>query len=194
MVSEMEENKNQVLIQHGHVSLCSYSTSPSCTGEFQGSMGLDKNSIPQRVNIPVAGMDAAAGLALLDRYRGQRMTLENPLETKNAAGEFVSGGGYGFLSGTSMAAPHVAGAAGLIWRACPSCTRDDVWRCLVSTAEDLGDEGRDDYFGEGLVQADLSFQCLLESNCCDDEAVTADPVVAAASSTHSAADSPLILV
>jgi hypothetical protein len=73
-----------------------------CTGEFQGSMGTDENSVPQRVNIPVAGIDLASGLALLDQYRGQRITLENPLETKNAAGEFVSGGGYGYLSGTSI--------------------------------------------------------------------------------------------
>jgi Subtilase family len=96
-----------------------------------------------------------------------------------------------------MAAPHVAGAAGLIWRACPSCTRDDVWGCLESTAEDLGDEGRDDYFGKGLVQADFAFQCLLESDCCQqgvDQAVATDPIVSAAASTHSAADSPLILV
>jgi hypothetical protein len=75
----------------------------SCTGDFQGSMGMDENSIPQKVNIPVAGIDATSGLALLDRYRGQRITIENPLETKNAAGDFVSGGGYGYLSGTSMA-------------------------------------------------------------------------------------------
>jgi hypothetical protein len=101
MVCEMEQNDNQCRLRTSNVFV--FFRVYFCTGDFQGSMGTDENSIPQRVSIPVAGIDATSGLALLDRYRGQRVIIENPLETKNAAGDFVSGGGYGYLSGTSMA-------------------------------------------------------------------------------------------
>ncbi len=41
--------------------------------------------------------------------------------------------GYGDLSGTSMAAPHVAGAAAVIWSTFPSITRDQVRTALRSS-------------------------------------------------------------
>ena len=59
-------------------------------------------------------------------------------------------GGYGVMSGTSMAAPHAAGAAALVIAAGYS----DVRGRLASTADDLGTAGRDKYYGFGLVDAD----------------------------------------
>ena len=69
------------------------------------------------------------------------------------------GGGYGYLSGTSMAAPHVAGVAALALSSgvpdfnADGFLNDDLRRLLQVTAEDLGPEGRDDGFGFGLVDA-----------------------------------------
>lgn len=44
-------------------------------------------------------------------------------------------GGYTSLQGTSMAAPHIAGAAALLKEAHPDWTAEDVKRALISTAD-----------------------------------------------------------
>jgi subtilisin family serine protease len=60
---------------------------------------------------------------------------------------------YDCLSGTSMAAPHVAGVSALVWAADAGLTHSQVRERLKATAEDLGAPGRDKYFGYGLVDA-----------------------------------------
>ncbi|MGY2128370.1 S8 family serine peptidase [Blastococcus sp. SYSU DS0617] len=62
-------------------------------------------------------------------------------------------GEYVYLSGTSMASPHVAGVAALMEAAAPALTPDQVERALTGSATDLGTTGRDDLFGHGLVDA-----------------------------------------
>jgi YVTN family beta-propeller protein len=60
---------------------------------------------------------------------------------------------YDFLSGTSMACPMAAGVAALVRSQNPAYTPAQIQNCLQSTADDLGDTGRDDYFGFGRVNA-----------------------------------------
>lgn len=74
----------------------------------------------------------------------------------SAISSTLLGGGYGEMSGTSMASPHVAGAAALVWYANPTWSNDQVRQRLIETAEDLGPSGRDPYYGYGLVRADLA--------------------------------------
>lgn len=73
-----------------------------------------------------------------------------------APGEFIYStlpGTYGYLSGTSMASPHVAGLAALIWSAEPSLTNTGVRQLIRDTADDLGSFGYDDYYGYGRINA-----------------------------------------
>lgn len=65
----------------------------------------------------------------------------------------VSKGSYGYKDGTSMATPHVAGLAALIWSASPSLSEDQVRNIIQSTADDLGTAGWDQYFGHGRINA-----------------------------------------
>lgn len=63
-----------------------------------------------------------------------------------------SGGGYAFMTGTSMATPHVAGAAALLAGRGISDPQL-VQEHLQATALDLGDPGHDARLGHGLVDA-----------------------------------------
>jgi subtilisin family serine protease len=61
--------------------------------------------------------------------------------------------GYGSLSGTSMATPHVAGVAALLKAVNPSWTFSQVDNRLKTTAVDLGPSGHDHDFGYGRINA-----------------------------------------
>ena len=63
-----------------------------------------------------------------------------------------------FSASTSAAAAHVSGVAALLVASGRATTRGDVRRALLAGARDLGDPGRDDRFGSGLVQAARSLQ------------------------------------
>ncbi|MBN1209153.1 MAG: S8 family serine peptidase [Myxococcaceae bacterium] len=68
---------------------------------------------------------------------------------------------YALASGTSMAAPHVTGAAALVWSTRPdTLTAAQVRELLESTAKDLGAPGRDWDHGYGLVRASAAIQVL----------------------------------
>ncbi|MBN1262055.1 MAG: S8 family serine peptidase, partial [Anaerolineae bacterium] len=60
---------------------------------------------------------------------------------------------YGYMSGTSMASPHAAAVAALVWSADPSLTNAELRQTLQETALDGGNPGRDNAYGYGIVQA-----------------------------------------
>ena len=74
----------------------------------------------------------------------------------------VIGGGYQQFSGTSMAAPHVAGAILLLKEAFPDLTGEELMKALYFTAEDLGEEGEDNTYGRGMINVESAFYYLLE--------------------------------
>ncbi len=60
---------------------------------------------------------------------------------------------YTFMSGTSMAAPHVAGLAALLWSNRPALGVADVRALIENSAVDLGTPGADWYYGHGRINA-----------------------------------------
>lgn len=60
---------------------------------------------------------------------------------------------YYTLSGTSMACPHVAGVAALLWSIYPNATNDWIRAQLRAAADDLGTPGFDVYYGYGRINA-----------------------------------------
>jgi len=72
---------------------------------------------------------------------------------------------YASWSGTSMATPHVAGVAGLLWMYFPECKNYQIRNVLAATAMDLGDGGCDTKYGHGLVQAKKAYELLSQGNC-----------------------------
>jgi serine protease len=67
--------------------------------------------------------------------------------------------GYGFMSGTSMAAPFVSATAALAVDAARGDTADVV-QAMIGTAADLGPDGRDDQFGHGLVSPSATLRAV----------------------------------
>lgn len=64
--------------------------------------------------------------------------------------------GYGTFDGTSIATPHVVGAAALLWNLVPDMNHngrknDDVESLLLGTASDVGPAGKDPLYGEGIL-------------------------------------------
>lgn len=65
----------------------------------------------------------------------------------------LPGSSYAYFSGTSMASPHVAGLAALVWSQNPGFTNYQVRRAIEVSATDLGAAGWDESFGWGRINA-----------------------------------------
>lgn len=111
-------------------------------GDLNGTLGDDLSIIPA---IPVVGATQATGEDMLASHLGASTIVDSRLPLNYQ--------GYAFLNGTSMATPHVAGVAALVWSANPSWTNAQIRQALNVTAADLGARGYDTSFGWGLVQA-----------------------------------------
>ena len=79
---------------------------------------------------------------------------------------------YRYDSGTSMAAPCVAGAAALVYAANETATAQYVSSILCQTATDLGAAGWDAEYGYGMVNANAAVSAALNRQSIDQAEVT----------------------
>ena len=87
------------------------------------------------------------------------------LSTSGTIGASGVNFGYAFLTGTSMAAPHVAGIVALMKSINPELTPQDIDSLLVAgeLSDDLGAPGRDNQYGHGLINAQRAVYAALQS-------------------------------
>lgn len=109
-------------------------------GNFAGTLGEGVTS-----TIPAVSISQADGQFLVANKLGQ-LAAVTTVPTNNVSE-------YAYMDGTSMASPHVAGVAALVWSANPAATAQQVRAALTSSALDLGTAGLDNNFGHGLVRA-----------------------------------------
>ena len=94
-------------------------------------------------------------------------------------------GTYQTTSGTSLAAPHVAGALALLWSAFPNLTVAQQVAALLKGAVDLGSPGADNTFGQGRLDVLAAYDELLDSTQLSIMAVDSpDPVSTGATLTY----------
>jgi hypothetical protein len=72
---------------------------------------------------------------------------------------------YQYMGGTSGSCPVVAGVAALILSVEPNLTCEEVRHYLCRSAHDLGEPGRDDYYGWGRVDARAALDMVLAKRC-----------------------------
>jgi subtilisin family serine protease len=131
----------------------------NAAGLFSGTLGSTATSIPS------VGISQQDGLDLKASSLGQSAAVS------------VDVGDYAYYDGTSMATPHVAGVAALIWTHSGSYTNAEIRTALQTTAEDLGPAGKDNAYGYGLVRAAKAQFCLdnpSHADCTDDGADPGD--------------------
>ena len=118
-----------------------------------GNSGPGDNTVEYPAKYPeviaVSATDSSDSIAYFSS-RGPEVDLAAPGVSINST---YKGGSYKVLSGTSMASPHVAGAAALVISAGVTGP-DAVKERLTSKATDLGGSGFDSLFGHGLVDAE----------------------------------------
>ncbi len=139
------------------------------------SAGNDSNDAGRVIpaNCPyvltVAATDANDAIASFSNY-GSVVDIAAP--GKSIYSTYL-GNSYSTKSGTSMAAPIIAGVASLVQAAHPTYTVTQVAAALVDQAVDLGDQGWDPIFGYGRVNAAQAVQRgASEKSDCGRDALT----------------------
>lgn len=138
----------------------------ACNNAFNSGVllvGAAGNTFGADVRYP-AGYDSVIAVTSTDSLdnRSDFSPVGDQIELAAPGTDVLSsfvGGGYGLLSGTSQAAPHVSGAAALFFATVEDINGDgaidnlDVRLALQASAVDLGTSGRDSTYGYGLVNA-----------------------------------------
>lgn len=143
-----ETNPVKACSDAGAAAIIVYSN--SARPGLQNPFLLDANS---EITVPTVSVNRTLGQSLAGSA-GSSVTVQS-----------VTGTNYSYYNGTSMATPHVAGVAALVWSNNRSCTNAQIRAALNASALDRGDAGRDDKYGHGIVQAQAAMDYLADG--CD---------------------------
>jgi minor extracellular serine protease Vpr len=158
---------------------------------YNNTKGTFFGNLEERLPIPVAAISKEAGLALKKHLNKNSMLIRmNLIEEKDILADFSSRGpvtvtweikpdivapgvainstipgGYLPLQGTSMAAPHIAGAAALIKQAHPDWSPAEIKAAIMNTAKDISDRDGKSYrtFEQGAGRIQLEEAIKAES-------------------------------
>merc|ERR1712176_549226 len=128
-----------------------------------GNGGSSSNHYPASYPalMSVAAIDSNENKASFSQYNDQVEISAPGVSVRSS----LPNDKYASWSGPSMATPHVAGVAGLLWMYFPECKNYQIRNVLAATAEDLGDGCCDTKYGHGLVQAKKAYELLSQGNC-----------------------------
>ena len=135
-----------------------------------GNRGAGTTSVGAPATMPgvltVAGIDRNGSASFDASTQGMTIGVSAPSEDLVGV---TPGGGQTLWSGTSGAAPIVAGIVALVRAAHPDLDAANVIERVIATARDAGDDGYDPIYGFGLVDAAAAVTA-------DVELVTANPM------------------
>jgi subtilisin family serine protease len=121
-----------------------------------GNDGVDQSGYPASLATvnSVSAINYFGDLASFSNY-GPDISVSAPgtavYTTDRTGTDGYYSGDYGYVQGTSYSAPYAAGAAALIIAVEPTLTAAEVEDKLRCTSRDMGDPGRDEIYGYGLV-------------------------------------------
>lgn len=122
-----------------------------------GNTGKLENYTVTTSMIPVAATDVNDNRKIFSSY-GDYIALAAPGDTIWST---QRGGDYVKSTGTSFASPVAAGVVALMMAANPELGSSEIENLLFSTAVDLGETGRDPFYGYGRVDAAAAVQAAM---------------------------------
>jgi thermitase len=130
-----------VIAAAGNDATSTVSFYPAAYPDVLGVSATDRDNAPASFSNSGPVVDVAApGVDIISTYN-----TDYPENITNAL--------YASFSGTSLAAPHVAGVAALVKARRPDLTAQELAARIQDNASDLGEPGRDDTYGYGLLNA-----------------------------------------
>ena len=132
-----------------------YMTSVSGVAQAQ----TDNDHVSSVGALEFTGTEVVDGITNVTGYelatysnRGDNLTYVAPTDSRSINGD----GDVGIFNGTSCANPNASGVAALVWSENTGLEGCDVREIMTQSAMDLGDVGRDNTYGHGLLNAEAA--------------------------------------